>query len=179
MKERTISARQKFKGRLIAVDLLEVELENGRRARREIVRHPGAVAVLGRLPDGRFVFVRQFRKAIERVLLEIVAGTREPGESSVRCARREVREETGYTVRSIKLLGRIFTAPGFCGERIDIYQAKLSASNGGRRLDDDERLDLVLLDGNRVETLLAKGRINDAKTLAALMMFKAGRREKS
>jgi len=176
MKEKTIVSKRKFGGRLISADLLKVELENGRYARREIVRHPGAVAVLCRLPDGRFVFVRQFRKAVERELLEIVAGTREPDEGPDVCARREVREETGYKVVSLERLGYIYTAPGFCDEKIYIYFAELGHAGGRQLPDPDERIALVCLSAKQVRAMLASGGIKDAKTLAAWMMFKNRRR---
>ena len=176
MKEKTIASKRKFNGRLIKTDLLKVELGNGRHARREIVRHPGAVAVLCRLPDGRFVFVRQFRKAIERELLEIVAGTRESDEGPVVCARREVKEETGYKVVSLERLGCIYTAPGFCDEKIDVFFAELGPTGGRQRPDHDEQIELICLSAKQVRTMLAAGKIRDAKTLAAWMMFKVWRR---
>ena len=147
-------------------------MKDGRRARREIVRHPGAVAVLCRLADGRFVFVRQFRKAIERELVEIVAGTREPGEGPDACARREVQEETGCKVASLERLGCIYTAPGFCNEKIDIYFAGLGRAGGRPRPDPDEHIALVCLSARQVRAMLASGKIKDAKTLAAWLMFK-------
>lgn len=172
MKEKTIVSKRKFNGRLIKTDLLKVELENGRYARREIVRHPGAVAVLCRLRDGRFAFVRQFRKAVEKELLEIVAGTREPDEEPAVCARREVKEETGYKVVSLARLGRIYTAPGFCDEKIDVFFAELEACRGQQRPDHDEQIALVCLSENQVKARLVSGEIRDAKTLAAWLMFK-------
>jgi len=178
MKERTISSKRKFNGRLIKVDLLNVRLDNGREARREIVRHPGAVAVLCRRPDGRFVFVRQFRKPVESELLEIVAGTREPDEGPAVCARREVHEETGYKVVSLKRLGGIYTAPGFCDERIVIFFADIRPSRIQNCPDPDEQIELVCLDKKQIETMLASGKIKDAKTLAAWTMFKNRRRKK-
>lgn len=176
MKEKTIASKRKFNGRLIKVDLLKVELGNGRPARREIVRHPGAVAVLCRRPDGRFAFVRQFRKAVESELLEIVAGTREPNEGPAACARREVKEETGYNVVSLERLGCIYSAPGFCDEKIDIFFAELGPTGGRQRPDPDERIVLVSFSARQVEAMLAAGKIRDAKTLAAWMMFRARRR---
>lgn len=178
-KEKTIKSELKFNGHLIKVDLLKVELGNKRHTRREIVRHPGAVAVLCRLPDGRFAFVRQYRKAIESVLLEIVAGTREPGEAPIICAKREVKEETGYDAGTLEHLGHFFTAPGFCDERIDVYFARRLRSGGRQRPDADEQLELVCLTERQIETRLASGRINDAKTLAAWMMYKMRRQRKS
>jgi len=179
MKERTINSKRKFNGRLIKVDLLKVRLDNGRDARREIVRHPGAVAVLCRRPDGRFVFVRQFRKPIESTLLEVVAGTREPDEKPDVCARREVQEETGYKVVALKRLGSIYTAPGFCDERIEIFFAKIRSSGIKSCPDPDEDIELVCLDKKQFEAMIVSGRIKDAKTLAAWTMYKKAGRKKS
>ncbi len=172
MKEKTIKTIRKFSGRLIKLDLLDVRLENGRVARREIVRHPGAVAALCRRPDGRFVFVRQFRKPVESALLEIVAGTREPGEAPAACLRREVREETGYRVIALRRLGGIYSAPGFCDERIEIYFAEIRADGGESRPEPDEQIEVVCLEKKKFETMLASGRIKDAKTLAAWAMLR-------
>lgn len=178
MKEKIVASKRKFNGRLIKTYLLKVELENGRYARREIVRHPGAVAVLCRLSAGRFVFVRQFRKAVESELLEVVAGTREHDEGPSACARREVEEETGYKVVSLERLGNIYTAPGFCDEKIDVYFAELGPAGGRQRPDPDERIAPVCLSAKQVKAMLAAGEIRDAKTLAAWTMFRTRRREK-
>ena len=170
MNEKTVSSQLVFEGRLLKLDVLNVELDNGRNARREIVRHPGAVAIWARAPDGRFVFVRQFRKAIEQELLEIVAGTLEAGETPETCARREIGEETGYAVKIITPLGFIFTAPGFCTERIAIFYAEL-ADGGAAAPDPDEHLDVVLLDEAAWKAMISRGTVQDAKTLAAWGMF--------
>lgn len=170
MQEKTIRSIRVFDGRLIQVDALDIELEPGHKARREIVRHPGAVAVWARAPDGRLVFVRQFRKAIEQELLEIVAGTLEAGETPEACARREIREETGYVAKTLLPLGAIFTAPGFCTERIYIFYAEL-ADGGGADPDADERLTVVLLDESEWKAMMSNQAICDAKTLAAWGML--------
>ena len=173
MKEKTIVSKRKFNGRLLKLDLLEVRLRSGHLARREIVRHPGAVAALCRLPDGRFIFVKQFRKAIESDLLEVVAGTREPNEDSSSCARREVKEETGYKAAALKRLGHVYTAPGFCNERIDIFFARLGGRQSQSSPDSDEQIEPVYLTKREVLNLLAAGKIKDAKTLAAWSMYTA------
>ena len=170
MNEKTISSQRVFDGRLLKLDVLEVRLDNGRRARREIVRHPGAVAIWARAPDGRFVFVRQFRKAVEQELLEVVAGTLEAGETAEACARREIREETGYAVKTLTPLGLIFTAPGFCTEQIFLFYADL-AGGGAAAPDPDERLDVVLLDEAAWNAMMSRGAVQDAKTWAAWGMF--------
>ena len=172
MNEKTVSSQMVFDGRLLKLDVLEVEIDNGRRARCEIVRHPGAAAIWARAPDGRFVFVRQFRKAIEQELLEIVAGTLEIGETPEACARREISEETGYAVRTLTPLGSIFTAPGFCTERIVLFYAEL-AGGGAAAPDPDEHLDVVLLDEAAWKAMMSRGAVQDAKTLAAWGMFRS------
>jgi len=183
MNEKTISSHRVFDGHLLKLDVLEVELDNGRRTRREIVSHPGAVAIWARAPDGRFVFVRQFRKAVEQALLEVVAGTREADETPEVCARREIREETGYAVKTLTPLGCIFTTPGFCTERIAIYYAELT-ENGpdfgelsrAADPDPDEQLDVVLLDETAWKAMMSRGAIQDAKTWAAWGMFQTRQR---
>ena len=179
MKERTINSKRRFTGRLLKVDVLNVKLENGREARREIVRHPGAVAVLCRRPDGRFVFVRQFRKPVESELLEVVAGTREPGEGPAVCARREVQEETGYRVVALERLGRIYSAPGFCDERLEVFFTEIRPSGMQGCPDPDEQIEMVSLDKKQIEAMLVSGKIRDAKTLAAWAMYESRRRKKT
>jgi len=171
MNEKTINSQRVFDGHLLKLDVLNVELDNGRRTRREIIRHPGAVAIWARAPDGRFVFVRQFRKAIEQELLEVVAGTREAGETPEACARREIREETGYAVKTLTPLGCIFTAPGFCTEQITIFYAELT-ENGPAHPDPDEHLDVVLLDEAAWKAMMSRGAVQDAKTWAAWGMVR-------
>ncbi len=171
MNEKTLESKRVFDGRLIKVEVLQVELESGLKSRREVVRHPGAVGVLGRLPDGRFVLVRQFRKAIEKDLLEIVAGTRDRNESAEACAAREMREETGYVAKSLKLLGYLHMAPGFCDERIDIFFAELDGAPGSQDSDEDESVEAVVLGGDEIDALIERGEIHDGKTVAVWMMF--------
>jgi ADP-ribose pyrophosphatase len=168
--EKTIRAERAFEGRLVKVDVLDVELASGQRARREIVRHPGAVVVLAELPDGRFVFVRQFRKALEQELLEAVAGTLEPGEHPDACAARELEEETGYGVERLSRLGAIYPAPGYSEEVLHAYHARLRAAPGSSRPDADEKLAVVHLSAGEVEAMIQAGGMADSKTLAVWLL---------
>ena len=118
-------------------------------------------------PDGRYLFVRQFRKAIESALLEIVAGTLDLGETPAACALREIKEETGYAVHKLIPLGFIYPAPGFCGERLELFFAELSGQPAAPCLDQDELLRSELLSRQEFEALLAADEIHDAKTLVA------------
>jgi ADP-ribose pyrophosphatase len=171
MRERTLSARTAFRGRLLKVEVVEVELESGARSWREIVRHPGAVAVLAELPDGRFLLVRQFRKAIERPLLEVVAGTLQDGEKPAACARRELREETGHAAAELTRLGAVFVAPGYSREILHVYHARLKADPGTPVPDEDEKIEPVRLTRARLERMIAAGKIADGKTLAAWLLY--------
>ena len=98
MHEKTLSRKTVYEGRILSVDVLEVELENGKTSVREIVQHGVAVALIPQLPDGRFVFIRQFRKPMERICFEVVAGNCDPGEPEEVSAARELQEETGFLV---------------------------------------------------------------------------------
>ena len=174
MYEKTISTRTVFEGRIMDVDVLEVELENGRRSIREIVRHGKAVAIIPQLPDGRFVFIRQFRKAMERVCFEVVAGNCDEGEESAVSAKRELKEETGYTARSLSFLGPIFPSVGYCTERIDIYFAQVG-EQGETQFDEDENIELVILTEAELDEMIRTQQVADAKTLAAWMLYKSNK----
>ena len=175
MHERTLHSETAFQGKLVRVDVLEVEMDGGKRAIREIIKHPGAAVILAQHPDGRFVLVRQYRKAVEANLLEVVAGTLDPGESPEACAYRELTEETGYTATSLEALGVIYPAPGYSEERLYVYYATLSPERGAICPDDDERIEVEWLTAEALETLIEQGEICDAKTLAAWTLYRRKR----
>ncbi|MGD9874692.1 MAG: NUDIX domain-containing protein [Kiritimatiellia bacterium] len=171
MREKTIGGRKVFEGRLLKLEVLDVELENGVRTTREVVRHPGASAVLAQLPDGRFVLVRQFRKPVEMEMLEIVAGLPEKGESPETCARREVREETGHGITDIVRLGTVRPSVGYVDERIEIFYARLTPDRVAASLDHDEEVENVILTAAEINDLIRQGAIEDSKTLAAWLLY--------
>ncbi|HNR92996.1 MAG TPA: NUDIX hydrolase [Kiritimatiellia bacterium] len=171
MRETTIGSRTVFKGRLLTVDVLDVELENGVRSTREVVRHRGAAAVLARLPDGRFVLVRQFRKPVEREVLEIVAGLLEEREAPEACARREVREETGHEVEELVRLGTVCPSVGCMDEHIQLFYARLADGPAATRLDHDEHVETVVLSAGEITDMIRRGAVEDAKTLAAWLLY--------
>lgn len=171
MQEREESTERVFEGRLLKVDRVSVVLDDGTRATREIVRHPGAAVVLCRKPDGMFVFVRQFRLAARQVLLEAVAGTLDPGEDPAVCARREVEEETGYRPLRILPLGEAYPAPGYTEELLHFFVAEIPATAGQQATDDDERVQVVELSLSDVDDRIRRGEIRDAKTLAVWLLL--------
>ena len=173
--EKTLAAERKYTGKIISVDLLDIEMPDGRRAKREVVRHGNAVAVLARRPDGKFVFVRQYRKAAEEALVEVIAGGLEPGEEPMDGARRETAEETGYEVTDIKFLTTIICTPGYCEERIHLYFAELSATPHAQDQDPDENVHPVILTEAEVEDAIRSGAIFDSKTLSAWLCWKIAR----
>ena len=169
--EKTLTKKTLYAGRILSLELQEVELPDGQRSMRELIRHAPAVGVLARRPDGAFVFVRQFRKAVERVMLEIVAGICEPGEKPIETAARELREETGYTAAKLVELGSAFATPGYVDEQFTIFFAELNAASGATEHDHDERVEAVVLSRAEFERMICAGEVNDAKTLAAWLLF--------
>ena len=170
--EKTLATERKYTGRIISVDLLDIELPDGRKAKREVIRHGNAVAILARRPDGRFVFVKQYRKAAEEALVEVIAGGLEPGEDPVEGAKRETAEETGYEVKSIQFLTTIICTPGYCEERIHLYFAELADGRHAQDQDPDENVYPVILSAEEVEDGIRRGTIFDSKTLSAWVAFK-------
>ena len=170
--EKTLATERKYTGKIISVDLLDIELPDGRKAKREVIRHGNAVAILARRPDGKFVFVKQYRKAAEEALIEVIAGGLEPGEDPVEGAKRETAEETGYEVTSIKFLTTIICTPGYCEERIHLYFDELSETAHSQDQDPDENVYPVVLSEVEVEDAIRNGTIFDSKTLSAWLCWK-------
>jgi len=171
--EKTLTKKTIYEGRILDLEVQEVELENGTKALREIVRHGGAVAVLARRPDGKFVLVRQFRKPVEKEMLEVVAGVLEEGETGEVCARRELREETGYRAAKLVSLGYIYPSPGYVDEKIELFYAETEPDSGDTQPDEDEHLEVVFLDPGEITAKIRKNDINDSKTLAAWLQYSA------
>jgi len=169
--EKTLTKKTLYTGRILSLELQEVELPDGTRAPRELIRHAPAAGVLARRPDGAFVLVRQFRKAVEQVMLEIVAGICEPGEAPAATAARELAEETGYTATRLVELGSVLATPGYVDERVTLFYAELTGAPGGAQHDADERVEAVVLSRAELERMICAGEITDSKTLAAWLLF--------
>jgi len=166
MEERTLGTRRVFEGRLLRVRVDEVEMADGRPAQREIVEHPGAVAILAW--DGeRLAAVRQWRQAAGRETLELPAGTRDPGERPRRTAERELAEECGLAAAAWEPGPGFWTAPGFCTEFLTLWLATdlQPVSVAGP---EDEALEVTWLTLDQALAGAAEGAINDAKSLVGI-----------
>jgi ADP-ribose pyrophosphatase len=171
--ERVTGSERVYAGKLLTLRVDRVTLASGRATTREVVEHPGAVAIVPLLPDGRVVLVRQYRHATGEALLELPAGTRDmPGETPATTAARELEEETGYHAAQLTPLLDFYTAPGFCTERMLVYLAT-GLSRGDQQLMDDEAIAIELVALDDVPALLARGGLRDAKTIAGLLAARA------
>lgn len=158
-----------YNGKLFDVMLEKVTLPNGAVKDREIVRHPGAAAMVPLLDDGKVVLISQYRHAVGKFLWEIPAGTLEPDEDAIECARRELVEETGYEAARFDKLAEILPAPGYTDEHIHIFLAS-GLRSVEQRLEDDEVLESRPTPFETAIEMITKGEIQDAKTIAGLLL---------
>ena len=148
--------------------LFDVTIERWGDHEREIVEHPGAVAIVAVDTDGMVALVRQLREAARKELLELPAGTLEEGEQPLDSARRELEEETGLTGGAWRELAAFYTTPGFCRERMHLFAAE-GVESGPASPEEDGQLELIRW---RVQDVAARlGEIEDAKTLAGLLLY--------
>jgi ADP-ribose pyrophosphatase len=158
-----------YNGKIFNVALEKVTLPNGIIKDREVVRHPGAAAMVPLLDDGNIVLVKQCRHAVNNYLWEIPAGTLEPDEDPVACAQRELVEETGYEATNLDKLTEILPAPGYTDECIHIFLATgLNAVE--QKLEDDEVLTVQPTPFDKAIDMITRGDIQDAKTIVGLLL---------
>ncbi len=169
--EKTLSSRLLHRGRNFDFLVDEVELPNGHVTQRDVVRHPGAVAIVPILDDGRVALIRQFRYATGKTLLEIPAGTLEQGEPHLECAARELREETGYEAKELEPRLRCFMVPGYSDEVIHFFVARnLSVVGDDPEIDEEITLELYSLE--EVRRMIEENVIEDAKTIVGILYMK-------
>jgi ADP-ribose pyrophosphatase len=167
-----LSSTRAYTGRIISLDVDEVRYPDGSTGSLEIIRHPGASAVLPMLrpedDDPEVLLIRQYRYAADGYLYEVPAGRLDAGESPADCANRELREETGYTADRVEHLFTMFTTPGFTDEKIHLFLATgLTLGESAREA--DEFLELVPTRLSRALSMVEQGDIQDAKTALALL----------
>ena len=137
---------------------------------REVVEHPGAVGIVALKENGDIVMVKQYRKAVEQVLLELPAGKLEQGENPLDCAARELTEETGYTAGDLRYLVSFYTSPGFSNEVMHMFLAT-DLKEGKNDPDDDEMVETVEISRDRAIDMILKGEIKDGKTIAGILLL--------
>lgn len=167
LREHGLGGEQLLGGGFLEVRRDAVALPDGRQATREYVRHPGAVAIIPILDDGRLVLVRQYRYPVGRVLLEFPAGKLDDGEPTLRCGQRELLEETGYTAREWAYAGAIHNAPAYSTESIHLWFAR-GLEPGAQQLDEGEFVEVCAMSIEELDRLAGRGELPDVKTLIGL-----------
>ena len=165
---RTIAHRRVYEGRIVTLDVDEVEEPGGVRGIREVVRHAGSVAALPVHDDGRVVLVRQYRYPVDREVWELPAGKLDGGESPEEGARRELEEEVGRRAGRLVPLASILTTPGFTDEMIHLFAA-FELSPVPQRLEHDEVIEVVPTPLGQALAMIWSGELNDAKSALALL----------
>ncbi len=170
MREIRLDGREVFSGRVLRLEVDRIRLPDGGESVREVVRHRGAAVVLPILDDGRVLLVRQFRYPVAEVLLELPAGTLEPDEDPMKCAARELTEETGYSAASVTPLGRFYAAPGYTDESLQAVLATGLELTDDAEPDPDEIIDVEIVAVADLLSRIETGEIRDSKTLATILL---------
>ena len=173
LREKMVSSQTIFDGKIIKVTLDQAELPDGKLASREVVYHPGGVAVLALDEDNTVYLVRQFRYPIQQLLLELPAGKLDHGaeEAALLGAQRELSEETGLEASEWTYLGYTLASPGFCDEALHMYLAR-GLTRAKQHLDEDEFLDVVTMPFDELVKQVMDGAITDGKTVSAALKVK-------
>lgn len=165
--EKTIHSEEIFNGRIIKVKVDTVTIPDGKQSKREIVEHRGAVAIVAVYEDGNVCMVRQYRKPVEKVLLEIPAGTMEDHEDPLECAKRELAEETGLRAKDWEKILYYYTSPGFSNELLYIYLAT-GLTPGDTNLDSDEFIEVEKIPLKKAYDMIFAGTITDGKSIIGI-----------
>ncbi|WP_067728169.1 NUDIX hydrolase [Oceanobacillus damuensis] len=172
--EKTVKSEKIFSGKIIDLQVDEVTLPNGKTSNRELIKHPGAVAVIPITKDNKILFVEQYRKPLEKSLIEIPAGKLDENENPIAAAVRELEEETGYTTKGLSFVTSFYTSPGFADELIHIYITdQLVKMENPPEGDDDEFVELHELTLDEAKQYVLDERIHDAKTNYAILYLHA------
>ena len=166
--EKTINSTSVFDGRILHITLDDVELEDGKKSKREVVNHPGGVTVAALDDDNNLLFVRQFRYPYKEVVLELPAGKLEKGSTPLENGKRELLEETGLEGYSYISLGQVYPSPGYTSEIIHLYACRVK-SQGEQKLDEGEFLNVETISLNKAVEMVLNNMIPDAKTQIAVL----------
>jgi ADP-ribose pyrophosphatase len=167
MSEVTINTQSVYNGKLLKLHVDTVRLRNGRETSKEIIEHPGAVAIIPILDNGKLVVVKQYRTAARRRMIEIPAGTLEGDEAPLACAKRELTEETGYVAGRFTRLFSCYLAPGYSSEKIHFFLANELLRTKAKPAE-DEFITVQAMNLDEALRAIERGKIQDAKTISAL-----------
>ena len=164
-RERVLDSQHVYRGRAVHVRVDSVAKPNGKKTTREVVEHVDCVAILPIDSKGNILLVRQFRHPVNKELLELPAGSIDPGETPEEAATRELREETGYKPGKLKRLGGFYAAPGYCTEYLHFFRAS-QLEKSPLTAEDTDEIEVVPVSPADVLGLVASGKVCDAKTIA-------------
>ena len=173
---RRLSGHRVYDGRILSIDVDDVEEPGGVRAVREVVRHRGSVAALAIHADGRVVLVRQYRYPVDEAVWELPAGRLDPGETPLEGARRELEEEVGIRAERVEPLSVFYTTPGFCDEVMHLFRAT-GLTPVRPRPEADERIEALACTLEEARAMMERGEVREGKTLVALLLESERRRE--
>jgi ADP-ribose pyrophosphatase len=166
---KTTKSEYIYRGRVVTLRIDTIRMPDGREARREVVEHHGAVAIVPRLNAETVLLIKQYRQAVGETLLEIPAGTLEDGEDADACAARELEEEIGYRPGTLRRMFSQYLAPGYSSEVLHAYFAE-DLIQTQTHADEDEVIEVVPVKLDEIEPMILDGRIKDAKSIAALLV---------
>lgn len=168
MRETITSTDRVYEGRVVTLDIHDVRLPDGNTSVREVVQHPGAVAIVALDTDNNVLLVRQYRIAADKILLEIPAGTLDENEDPAACAHRELQEETGFKAEQLHSMGGIYTAPGYTSEFIHLFMAG-GLTQSVLPMDEDEFIEIETMPIAQALAAIDTGDIRDGKSVAGLL----------
>nr|WP_312576282.1 NUDIX hydrolase [Sedimentibacter sp.] len=169
-KEITVKSEKIFEGKVINLRVDTVELQNQKYAKREIVEHKGASAVIAINDENELILVKQYRKAVEDFLFELPAGKINVAEEPRECALRELKEETGYEAKMITKVYEIYSTPGFSNEKIYLFRAE-GLTYTATNFDEDEEIEVINISKDQAKKMLETGKITDGKTLVGILFW--------
>ncbi len=158
-----------YKGRAVKLKLETYQFDKKTKV-TEIIVHPGAAVILPIDPEGRIILIKQWRRAVDDIILELPAGTLEENEDPLDCAKRELQEETGFAARKVTPMGGFFSAPGFCSEYLHLFLAE-DLTPSPLEPDEDEMIDLVPVTLKEAKQMIEQNKIRDAKTIAGILRY--------
>jgi ADP-ribose pyrophosphatase len=168
--EKTLSSQQIYDGRILQLRVDTVRLPSGRVTKREIVEHDDCIAILAIDSDDNVLLVKQFRKAVDKEVLEIPAGGIEPGEEPAAAVKRELREETGFLPKRVERIGGFYTTPGYSSEYLHLFVAS-DLTSAKLQAEDTESIKVERVPISQILELIRTGAISDAKSIAGLLIL--------